>query len=138
MASEAELEAATNLGMHLYNASQKYQKELSEVFDEGTTRIGAASLWDISYEAFSTICSGVLHRTITSVANRWDQSLLVFANYMQMIEELQGDTSQQNTVASYIGRYLSDVGLQTWIQLQGGWVSNHKSTMHFYLICLSL
>ena len=125
------------MGIQLYGISQKYQKELSEVFDERTARIGA-SLWDIDYEAFSTICGGVLHRTITSVANRWDQSLLVFANYIKLREGLQGDTSRQNEIASYIGRYLGDVGLQTWIQLQGGWVSNHKPTMHFCLICLSL
>ena len=125
LASEEELDAARNLGMHLYGISKKYQKELSGVFDEKTTGIGA-SLWDINYDAFSTMCSDVLHRTISNVANRWDQTLLVFANYMQLREALQGSTSRQNEIGTYIGRYLSDMGFQAWIQLQGGWVSNHE------------
>ena len=130
LASKEELEAAGNLGMNLYGVSKKYQKELSEVFDKQTAGIGA-SLWDINYDAFSTICSDVLRRTINNVANRWDQALLVFANYVQLKEGLKGDTSRQNEIASYIGRYLSDMGFQTWIQLQGGWVSNHKPIMTF-------
>ena len=120
--------------MNLYGISKKYQKELTEAFDERTTRIGA-SLWDINYEAFSTICNTVLHRTITSVADRWDQSLLVFANYMQLREGLQGDTSRQNEIASYIGRYLTDMGFQTWIQLQGGWVSNQTHNAFLFIHC---
>ena len=121
LASEEELKVATDLGMQLSNISVKYYKQLSTAFDERTSRIGA-SFWDINYDAFSTICSNVLRRTIDSVSNRWDQTLLVFAGYARLREALQGDAIRQNEVASYIGRYLSDTGFQSWIQLQGGWV----------------
>ena len=134
LATEEELKVARDLGRQLSDASVKYYKELSSAFDEKTSQIGA-SFWDINYDAFSVICSNVLRRTIDSVSNRWDQTLLVFAGYNQLREALHGDAIRLNEVSSYIGRYLSDMGFQSWIQLQGGWVSN---VTHFCCNSLSL
>lgn len=114
---EVEAAAATNLGKMLSDVSVKYDEVLRREFDK---RIAPG----INYETFSTICSNVLHSTFNSVVNRWDQAVLVFAGYMRVSDSLQGnDISRQNEISTYIGRYLSDMGLKSWIQLQGGWVS---------------
>ena len=122
LASEEVQRVAKNFGVFLRGVSVKYQKELSGVFDKG---IGI-SLRNVTYHVFSTICSNVLRRTFNGVANRWDQTLLVFANYMQLREALQGNSLHQNEMASYIGRYLGEMGFQSWIswiQHQDDWVS---------------
>ena len=101
-------QAARDVGAELRCIAVRNQSELE------SARIGPL-LRNISYPIFSTACSNLLRRTVNSVANRWDQTLLVFANYMQLREALRGDTSQQNEVALYIGQYLSDMGFQSWV-----------------------
>lgn len=123
--SASEEETARNLGFMLRDIAGRYEKQLSDEFDTSTS-----SPWDVNYSVFRTICSNVLRRTISSVTNRWDQTLLVFAGYMRLREALH-DSERQNEISSYVGRYLSDMGFQSWIQLQGGWVSLYDHNSHF-------
>ena len=105
--------------MELRDTSGTCQRELE------TARIGASS-WNFSYHSFSIACSNLLRSTVNRVTNQWDQTLLVFANYMQLREALRGNTSQQNEMALYIGRYFANMGFQSWIswiQRQDDWVS---------------
>ena len=128
LASKEELDrAARDVGIQLRGIAEKYHRELQ------TARIGAL-LRNINYQGFSTICNDVLRGTFNNVANCWDQTLLVFANFVQLRGALQGDTLQQNEIALYIGRYLSDMGFQSWtswMQRQDDWVS---ISYHIYFV----
>lgn len=118
LASEELDQAARDVGVQLRGIAERHQRELE------TTRIGGL-LWNFSYRTFSTACSDLLRRTVNSVTNQWEQTLLVFANYMQWREALRGNILQQNEAALYIGQYLSDMGFQSYISWirQDDWVS---------------
>ena len=113
--------AATEVAASLCEIAQTYDRQISNEVDN---RPGE----DIDYSTFRTICSNVLSNTVDVIANQRDQILLVFASYFHL-------TRAQNTdleTSRYVGQYLSDVGLQSWIQLQGGWVSSNTS--HFCVL----
>lgn len=118
-ASKELMAAATDVGELLRGISVKYNRQLTDEFDRHVSNAGT-SLWDINYNAFSTICNNLLQNTLEVVGNRWNQTLLVFAGYMHLREAMRNDL-HQHEISSYIGRYLSDMGFQSWIQLQGGW-----------------
>ena len=124
MASEEESQAAKDAGIMLRKVAQKYDKELAAEF---ASRIGAL-IKNVTYNAFSSMCSGVLRTTCNQVGSRWDQTLLVLASYARIREALQGDTLRQNETAMYIGRYLKHMGFDSWIS----WIRHQDSSVSSY------
>ena len=110
--------AAKDVAASLCNIAGTYDRQLSNEFDNRTGE-------DIDYATFRTICSNVLSSTMDTIANRGNQILLVFASYFHLTRVHNTDLQ----TSRYVGQYLSDVGLQSWIQLHGGWVSSNIS--HF-------
>ena len=109
--------AATNMGRFLRQVSETYDNELSKVDDSGD-----------NYEKFKTACDNLLRSSVVKIT----QILLVFASYVRLsrVQNVGQETSE------YVGQYFSDVGLQSWIQLQGGWVSCNNS--HFCITSITV
>lgn len=105
--------AVTEVAASLCEIAGTYERQLSDEFDNRLAE-------NVDYNAFRTICSNLLSRTTGAIARRGDQVLLVFASYLHLnsVHNVGPETSR------YVGQYLSDVGFQSWIQLQGGWVSS--------------
>ena len=108
--------AATSMGRFLRQVSETYDSELSRVDNSGD-----------NYERFRTACDELLRSTVDQIT----QILLVFASYVRLS---RAQNVGQET-PEYVGQYFSDVGLQSWIQLQGGWVSCNNS--HFCITSIT-
>jgi len=146
---DTHLIAAQRVGRRLAVLATKYNTNvnISQAFHRFVAGV-TQSIWDLNYESFQLI----MRTVISDHQNHLDQAVLVFAGFLHICEALQqvgGDTSRQNQFANYVGRFMIDQGLMSWVEQQGGWVSHPYdlllvdlnvytvATNWKYLFCLS-
>lgn len=91
------------------------------------------NIWDIVYKDFRDIMHGVFTSLDESVLERssgWEMAALVYRGVAGLVRDLRqesgsrnhGNRAREETLQSYIGNFLEEVGLMTWINGQGGLV----------------
>lgn len=95
------------------------------------------TIWDIAYEDFRSIMHGVFTSLDESVLDRssgWEMTALVYRGVAGLVRDLRQQSGDQNndhgivaregTLQRYVGDFLEEIGLMTWINGEGGLVSN--------------
>lgn len=121
----------------LISISRKVDDQIDAKFALSQTQVmgnRGRTIWDIGYGDFRTIMHGVFTSLDESVVERssgWEMAALVYRGVAGLVRDLRQQSRDQNhgsraregTLQSYVGNFLEEVGLMTWITGQGGLVS---------------
>lgn len=94
------------------------------------------TIWDIGYQDFRVIMHGVFSSLDESVLQRssgWEMAALVYRGVAGLIRDLRqqsggqrdGSRAREGILQGYVGNFLEEIGLMTWITVQGGLVSKN-------------
>ena len=103
----------------------KFSHSQAQVINRGHT------IWDIGYDDFRTIMNGVftsLDESLLERSSGWEMAALVYRGVAGLVRDMRqqsndGSRAREGTVQSYVGNFLEEIGLMTWITGQGGLVS---------------
>ena len=121
----------------LISISRKVNNKLDVKFAYSQTQVmdkRGRTIWDIGYGDFRTIMHGVftsLDKSVVERSSGWEMAALVYRGVAGLARDLRQQSRDQNhgsraregTLQSYVGNFLEEVGLMTWITGQGGLVS---------------
>ena len=121
----------------LISISQKVNSQVDAKFAHSQTKVmdkRDRTIWDIGYGDFRTIMHGVftsLDKSVLERSSGWEMAALVYRGVAGLVKDLRQQSGDQNhssraregTLQSYVGNFLEEVGLTTWITGQGGLVS---------------
>ena len=130
---DAQRVAAEYVGRRLREMAGANEPKLTQAFDGYIRR----SIWDMDYETFQEVMRDV----VNSQQNNMNKVLWTFAGFLHIsnaVRETDNDISLQNEYldkfARFVGRFINDQGLMSWVEQQGGWVSQIS---WFYPLLLS-
>ena len=117
----------------LIKVSGKVDNQLETKFSHSQAQVinkRGHTIWDIGYEDFRTIMHGVFTSLDESVLERssgWEMAALVYRGVAGLVRDMRqqsddGSRAREGTVQSYVGNFLEEIGLMTWITGQGGLV----------------
>lgn len=108
----------------------KYIKAQTDVLDNR-----GRTIWDVVYKDFKDMMCGVFTSLDESVLERssgWEMTSLVYRGVAGLVRDLRqqsgrnhGSRAREETLQSYVGNFLEEIGLMTWINGQGGLVRSH-------------
>ena len=121
----------------LVSISRKVNDQIDAKFAHSRTQVmdkRGRTIWDIGYSDFCTIMHGVftsLDKSVTDRSSGWEMAALVYRGVAGLVRDLRQQSGDQNhgsraregTLQSYVGNFLEEIGLMTWITGQGGLVS---------------
>ena len=95
------------------------------------------TIWDVVYKDFHDIMWGVFTSLDESVLERssgWEMAALVYRGVAGLVRDLRqqsggkndGSITREETLQGYVGNFMEDIGLMTWINGQGGLVSSYN------------
>ena len=106
------------------------------------------TIWDIGYQDFRAIMQGVftaLDESVLERSNGWEMAALVYRGVAGLVRDLRqqsssdlsrdqhsGNRVRERTLQGYVGDFLEEIGLMTWITGQGGLVS--RSLIHYIVL----
>ena len=130
---DSQRAAAEYVGRRLREMAGANEPTLTRAFDGYIRR----SIWDMNYETFQEVMRDV----VNSQQNNMNKVLWTFAGFLHIsnaVRETDNDVSLQNEYldkfARFVGRFINDQGLMSWVEQQGGWVSQIS---WFYPLLLS-
>ncbi|KAL5475577.1 hypothetical protein EMCRGX_G025407 [Ephydatia muelleri] len=94
------------------------------------------SVFEMGLPQFTTMCRSVLTRCSGSINNGWQQVYTVYYSMTKVIKELrqqpnlpdQARRQRENHIQRFVGPAMQDLGLEAWIQAQGGLKQEFKAT----------
>ena len=100
------------------------------------------TIWDVVYKDFHDIMYGVFTSLDESVLERssgWEMAALVYRGVAGLVRDLRqqsggqnhGSVTREETLQGYVGNFLEEIGLMTWINGQGGLVRSYVELEHF-------
>ena len=105
----------------------KFTKAKTKVLDNH-----GRTIWDVVYKDFNAIMCGVFTSLDESVLERssgWEMAALVYRGVAGLVRDLRqqsgqnhGSRAREETLQGYVGNFLEETGLMTWINGQGGFV----------------
>lgn len=93
------------------------------------------TIWDINYEDFRAFMRQVyrsLDNSVLETSSGWEMAALVYRGVAGLVRDLRQQSGSQShgsrregVLQGYVGNFLEEIGLMTWITGQGGLVSGY-------------
>ena len=123
--TDDHLAAAEYVGHRFREIAGTHDATLTRTFDQYIDSM-IPTIWDMNYETFQIIMMEAI-KTPRDSLNKIVRTFAGALHISEAVYETGNDKNLQNRYldmfARFVGKFINDQGLRSWVEQQGGWVS---------------